>query len=469
MPFAINVWKLMENTGAFSANSKNQVVLDAIMMTMKIVVSGCTEENQSLIVQKGYSVLLSTLSLISAKQRAAFPAFNLEGFGFVPNLVSLACKDEWLISLFSSVLIALRPQTIIPDVKLILKLLMLLLLQGHVPATQALASAVNKWPENNNETQGSNVCSFEEAIDLIFEMDLSGLLYSCPFKKLRDLISSEEICSLFCSNDRNPFIIHALEGLAWIGKGLLMRGHEKVKEIVMLFMKCLLLNQDEIITTLQDGSADQFSFLTGLAADAFRVLLCDSDVCLDKKFHATIKPLHKQRFFSSILVVLLSSIKGSGSWRTRAVLYRAFGHVISNTPLAAVIVQANQILPPLLDALSVLSSDVMDKDLIYSLLMALSGILMDDNGKEAVLNNVHSIIGRLIGLISYPHMMIVRETAIQCLVAMSGLPHARIYPMRSQVLRAVSNALDDHRRAVRLEAVRCRQAWASIASRSLHF
>lgn len=25
MPFAINVWKLMENTGAFSANSKNQV------------------------------------------------------------------------------------------------------------------------------------------------------------------------------------------------------------------------------------------------------------------------------------------------------------------------------------------------------------------------------------------------------------------------------------------------------------
>uniref|UniRef100_M0ZRF1 MMS19 nucleotide excision repair protein n=2 Tax=Solanum tuberosum TaxID=4113 RepID=M0ZRF1_SOLTU len=52
---------------------------------------------------------------------------------------------------------------------------------------------------------------------------------------------------------------------------------------------------------------------------------------------------------------------------------------------------------------------------------------------------------------------------------MSELPHARIYPMRTQVLQAITKALDDPKRAVRLEAVKCRLAWASIASRSIHF
>lgn len=39
-----------------------------------------------------------------------------------------------------------------------------------------------------------------------------------------------------------------------------------------------------------------------------------------------------------------------------------------------------------------------------------------------------------------PHLLLqlVRETAIQCLVALSELPHARIYPMRTQVCHAFS-------------------------------
>lgn len=35
--------------------------------------------------------------------------------------------------------------------------------------------------------------------------------------------------------------------------------------------------------------------------------------------------------------------------------------------------------------------------------------------------------------ISFGMFQVVRETAIQCLVAMTGLPYVRIYPMRTQV------------------------------------
>ncbi|CAK9153495.1 unnamed protein product [Ilex paraguariensis] len=143
-------------------------------------------------------------------------------------------------------------------------------------------------------------------------------------------------------------------------------------------------------------------------------------------------------------------------------LYRAFAHVVSDTPLSAVLDEAKKLIPTLLEALSMLSEDTLNKDIVYNLLLVLSGILMDKNGQEAVVENVHIIISRLIGLISYPPMMLIRETAIQCLVAMSSLPHVKIYPLRTQVLQAISKGLDDPKRSVRQEAVRCRQAWLEI-------
>lgn len=41
-----------------------------------------------------------------------------------------------------------------------------------------------------------------------------------------------------------------------------------------------------------------------------------------------------------------------------------------------------QIIPALLDALAILGSETSNKNILYSLLLVLSGILMDDNGKK---------------------------------------------------------------------------------------
>jgi DNA repair/transcription protein MET18/MMS19 len=40
-----------------------------------------------------------------------------------------------------------------------------------------------------------------------------------------------------------------------------------------------------------------------------------------------------------------------------------------------------QLIPMVLDSLKLLSKDVLDKDIMYSLLLVLSGILTDKNGK----------------------------------------------------------------------------------------
>ncbi|KAG5619199.1 hypothetical protein H5410_019023 [Solanum commersonii] len=236
----------------------------------------------------------------------------------------------------------------------------------------------------------------------------------------------------------------------------------------------------------------------------------------------------------------------------RCFLYQAFSHLVSETPLVAVVGDAKKVLPVLMDCFLILSKDISHKEIIYSVLIVLSGILTDKNGKEcllislrisfisekfiaiacannvlidsygfsyllylayfyvfifkvalrrrkqlafgsylnnleelhrlptlyllkificdarrqeAIIENAPMVIRRLIELTSYPYVMVIRETAIQCLGAMSELPHARIYPMRTQVLQAITKALDDPKRVVRLEAVKCRLAWIAWISR----
>ncbi|KAJ4951961.1 hypothetical protein NE237_028793 [Protea cynaroides] len=475
--FAINIWNQIENILTVSTCFQKKDLLDATMMAMSLAVGMCSEENQAMIVQKAYNVLSLVTSLPLNESLPLSAPINVEGLEHSQYLYSFSSVDEWLISLFASVIMAVRPQTEIPNVKLILKLFVSVLLRGLVPAAQALGSMINKLPVKLNSTEGSSTCTLEEAMDIIFEANLWSLSVNDPLRKCNIMDRNKVgITNLFLNIYENVTVpTQAIVGLAWIGKGLLMRGHEKVKEITMLFLRCLLSSGKIRIFPVQQDSLgdcngpDIDPFVMRSAADAFHVLLGDSEVCLNRRCHATIRPLYKQHFFSIMMPILLSSVAESDSSTSRHFLYRAFAHVISGSPVIAVLAEAKKLIAVILDALSTLSVDVMDKDLIYSLILTLSAILTDENERDAVTENAHIIIDRLIGLTSYSHKMLVRETAIQCLTALCGLPYVRIYPMRTQVLRAILKALDDPKRIVRQEAVRCRQAWESISSRSLQF
>ncbi|XP_019052369.1 PREDICTED: MMS19 nucleotide excision repair protein homolog isoform X2 [Nelumbo nucifera] len=475
--FVINIWNQMEANTTFNIGIKANELLDVTMMVMRQAVADCSEKNQGLIVQKAYNILSSSASFSLKEPMPLSIPLKTEGLQLTQNLQDFSCRDEWLISLFASVIMALRPQTCLPDVRVVLELFMSVVLKGHVPAAQALGSIINKLPATIDSVEVSRACTLEEAMVIISKMNLWSVNGNSSFRKCNVICKSvENLTDLDISANNNAMVqTNVLVGLAWIGKGLLMRGHEKVKDITMTLLRCLLSTINTELLPIQhglsgnDSGQDMHPLVMKSAADAFHILMSDSEICLNKRFHATVRPLYKQHFFSIMMPILLSSITGSDSSITRSFLYRAFGHVISNTPLVAVITECKKLIPVLLDSLAVSSVDILDKDLTYSLLLVISGIIMDENGREAVTENAHIIINCLVGLLSYPHMMLVRETAIQCLVAMSGLPHVRIYPMRTQVLRAISKALDDPKRVVRQEAVRCRQAWASMASRSLYF
>ncbi|KAF9613791.1 hypothetical protein IFM89_011515 [Coptis chinensis] len=410
MRFSANIWDQIESNNSFNISDQGKELLDKMMESMKQAVAGCSNGNQGLIVEKAYNILLSSTQFPRKDSLLFSDSMKLEELQVDQSLNTLSCKDKWIIYLFASVIIALRREIHVPNVRIILNLFMNLLLSGHAPVAQALGSMINKLPSTKSNVDTSCACNLEEAMDVVLKMGLSS---TSPLRRHRVVDGDHEAVDKPQSVGVCEFVqSKAMVGLAWIGKGLVMRGSEKMKDVVMIFLRCLL-SSSKLKTlpsqqdTLQECKEQEIHPLVmRSAADAFNVLLSDSDVCLNKRFHATMKPLYKQRFFSSMMPILLTSIKESDSSMTRSMLYRAFGNVVSNTPLPAVVTEAKTL---------------------------------------------------------------VRETAIQCLVAMSGLPHTRIFPMRTKVLQAISKSLDDPKRTVRHEAVRCLQAWASISSRSVNF
>nr|KYP54266.1 MMS19 nucleotide excision repair protein isogeny [Cajanus cajan] len=455
--FALDIWSQAGNCMDFSAPFVEKGLLDAIMKAMKLSVGSCVVESQNLIIQNAYSILSSHTN---------FQLKEVETLPLTPGKYDISLRDEGIISLFASVVVAVHPKTHIPDIRVLMHLFIITLLRGVVPVAQALGSILNKLVSTSNSAENSGDLTLEEALDVIFNTKIcfssTDMLQRCNGTSNGNEMVLTDIC-LGIANDR-LLQINAICGLSWIGKGLLLRGHEKIKDITKIFMECLISGTKSALPLIKDSLENteeqiQDPLVMKCAADAFHVLMSDSEVCLNRKFHATIRPLYKQRFFSSVMPIILQLITKSYSSLSRSFLYRAFAHIMSDTSMVAILSEAKKLIPVLLDCLSMLTEDIQDKDMLYGLLLVLSGMLTEKNGQEAVIENAHIIINCLIKLVDYPHKMLVRETAIQCLVALSELPHARIYPMRTQVLRAISTCLDDTKRAVRYEAVKCRQTW----------
>lgn len=459
--FAVEIWNHIGICMGFSVPLEEKGLLGAIMKVMKLAVGYCSVESQNIIIKKAYDILSSHKSLQFKE---------LEGSPVTPGQYDVSDRDKWVLSIFASAVIAVFPQTCIPNERTVLRLFIVSLLRGVVPAAQALGSMINKMVSKSEGTETSSDLTLEEALDIIFNTKISGQKGS-QMNHGNDVVLTD-LC-LGVGTDRS-LQINAICGLSWLGKGLLLRGHEKIKDVTMILMKLLSLGTKSALPLIQDSQEETNvknldPLVMKCAADAFHILMSDSEDCLNRKFHVRMRPLNKQRFFSSMMPIFLQLIPKSHSSISRSVLYRAFAHIISDTPLTVVLSEAKKLIPVLLDCLSMLTEDIQDKDMLYGLLLVLSGFLTEKNEHEAVAENAHIVVNCLIRLVEYPHKSVVRETAIQCLVAMSEMPHARIYPMRRQVLKAISRALDDKKRSVRHEAVKCRQAWASIASRSLHF
>lgn len=461
---SLDIWSSVQEISACNVYPPRQV-LEATMAVMRLSVQYCAEELQKAVLVKALDILpIRVQSLSNGTSVASVPHQGIGNASF--NSIDSPNQDEWKIALFAAVVVSLRPKIVLHNNKQILEMFISTLLgKGDITikeaATQALGSMINKCPvEADYATLG--VLTLDQAIHSVLEEGLLKVVGNHVPQNPPEM-TNKDTRSVKLGDIQNDIgvQIQAVTAVAWIGKGLAMRGHSKISDVAMLLLNVLRSSSSICAMSSQNDSLAQ------AGVDGIGIIMKDSKTSLNKDCHACIRPLYKQRFFTSMIPILVFAIRESGASSSRNLLYCALAHLISEAPHIALLAESEKVSPYILEGISVLSNDPVNKGHLQSFLLALSGIIMDENnGRALVLEHVSTIISRLVVVINYPYSMIVRETALQCLGAMVALPYTRIFPMRTQVLKAVSKALDDRKRSVRKEAARCHHVWASIASRS---
>lgn len=214
----------------------------------------------------------------------------------------------------------------------------------------------------------------------------------------------------------------------------------------------------------------------GQAARLFSTLLTPDDL-LSKANHCQIFNIHKQRFFALTVPHLITIFRapGSSDATKRNVLVALSGilYWIPYTLLRQQNEELERLLPLLLQSLTL---NVDDADVKPRAIALFERILLED--AKVVQGHIGSLVSRLLDLATSSGAAAdkrdkakatgssspkTRAASLACLASfVSSFRAELLLPQKHTVVRRLMGALDDPRRAVRAEAVRCRRAWAGV-------
>ena len=214
---------------------------------------------------------------------------------------------------------------------------------------------------------------------------------------------------------------------------------------------------------------------------------------LTRECHGSEKKLFRQRFFTQTVPAVMAALKPSsrsGQATTnpdhRPAHLSALVHLARHAPISAVLQSGDSILPVLAEAINALadqSTPFADKDALAGSITMTAAFLSDPRGRDTLALHAEEHAGAIIGalcrigssaarkppgsLAGSPTLsLVVRETALDALVAATSLPFSVVYPQRRAVERASVAALDDPKRVVRFAAARCREAWLLLGKQT---
>ncbi|BBM97843.1 DNA repair/transcription protein MET18/MMS19 [Marchantia polymorpha subsp. ruderalis] len=437
-------------------------ILLPLMEVIRVTVQRCPERLQKEILTMSLSVLQGGYS----------PEQNTK----LSGVRSLSAKHmegkEWLVALVGSVIVGLLPSVLFEERESVLRLLVSTSVANLDPvitdtAAQAAASMLNKWNEKKSESEEAGSFPLKEAITIAVDEGWMPIIKQVRRDGTGDMPNS------FCAEDAEKSAARSIYALALAGKGLAMRGHSRIADIAGAMLRVLESLGKPVAysgTTDSFEMKDQSDKLTesavGRAAvESFGLIVNEHASFLSKSQNAVIRPLYKQRFFTSILSPLIEAVRLDSNQSSRIWFYRSFACLLSGTPLGAVLTEGKRVFPLILEGLSTLCTYPEDSEYVLQLLLSLSSFLVDEsNGRSFAAEYVQSMVNRLVPVSQYKSSMMIRESALQCLAAIVGLSFTRVFPVKSQVMKAITIALDDKKRLVRKEAVRCREVWSAITS-----
>jgi DNA repair/transcription protein MET18/MMS19 len=229
-------------------------------------------------------------------------------------------------------------------------------------------------------------------------------------------------------------------------------------QITFAILKALILRNapglNAIFSSLTSGLMDQQN---GTAvAHGFATLLQPDDI-LTKENHCTISALHKQKTFAMLVPDIVNGFRSAGAPTKKNYLIALAG-IITWLPYAVLEPQLSSLTPLLLQTLDISGEEDVKAGTIETL-----SIVLAENPK-LVEEHTSSLISRLLTCASSKtNSANVRAKALKCLaLTVIRLRTELVIPFRKQVIKKLTVPLDDKKRVVRLEAVKCRTKWIEL-------
>ena len=190
----------------------------------------------------------------------------------------------------------------------------------------------------------------------------------------------------------------------------------------------------------------------------FTTLLASDDI-LTKENHCVVSGLYKQKSFNQLVPSLVEAVR-SADPATKPNYLITLSGILRWLPYSMLEPSLSTLIAPLLQTLDL--NEPSDHDIKASALTIFESVLMHD--PNLVSEHAASLITRLLKCTSGPgHSATVRAKSLQSLALVpKQLKREVVVPYRRQVVKKLMACLDDPKREVRAEGVRCRTAWLGL-------
>jgi DNA repair/transcription protein MET18/MMS19 len=201
------------------------------------------------------------------------------------------------------------------------------------------------------------------------------------------------------------------------------------------------------LTNVQYGTTVAHGFAT----------LLQPDEILTKENHCTISALHKQKTFAMLVPDISNGFKAADLSMKKNYLIALAG-ILRSLPYAVLEPQLISLTPLLLQTLDMTGEEDVKAGTIDTLIV----VVTED--PKPIEEHASSLISRLLNCASSKtNSANVKAKALACLaLVVTKLRRELVIIHRKQVIKKLIIPIDDKKRVVRLEAVRCRAQWLKL-------
>lgn len=268
---------------------------------------------------------------------------------------------------------------------------------------------------------------------------LAGIINKLPEGEELTSVVNGLVSKIWQVSEKEGSLKRATITWLWLTKALVIRSHP----LAPLFI-------DKILNLLVDKDVGR------AAGDGFYIIMADYEEVMNIKMHVNYRMMYRQRLFMETSPKLIGGFHSAKPEFKHHYLC-ALSHLLQWIPKQVLLSEVPNLMPLLVQSLS-----CDEQSLKLSTLQTMYSLVLD--APEIISRQVTSLVPMLLGLTKFQLSMKVRMEALKCLGALTTLPHHVVYPYKTKVCKALADSVDDKKRLVRKEAVKCRNEWFLLGS-----